>query len=268
MNRLATKTAIVLGASGAGSMGPAIARRLAAEGARVVVAARRREPLEALAREIDGAAMVCDVTNSAQLAALARFAADRYGGIDVAVNAAAQGHLAPLAETLESDFDRMMAVNYRGAFFFLQTMIRAMRQRRGGSIVMISTASVRAIFESHSAYAAAKAGMEHLVQAAALEHGRDGIRANVIAPGLTATEMSGGFVRMPGVIPAFTRELPLGRLGTCEDIAAAAAWLASDECFMTGAVLEVNGGLTLRRNPTMAEIQASMAAASPALAAR
>ncbi len=263
MNRLAGKTAVVLGASGSGSMGPAIARRLAAEGAHVVVAARRREPLEALAREIGGAATVCDITDPAQLASLARCATDRYGGINIAVNAAAQGHLAPLAETAESDFDRMVAVNYRGAFLFLQAMIRAMRVRGGGSIVMISTASVRATFESHSAYAAAKAGMEHLVQAAAFEYGRDGIRANVIAPGLTATEMSAGFVSTPGVVAAFTREMPLGRLGTSDDVASAAAWLASDECFMTGAVLEVNGGLALRRNPTMLEIQAAIAAAAP-----
>jgi NAD(P)-dependent dehydrogenase (short-subunit alcohol dehydrogenase family) len=130
----------------------------------------------------------------------------------------------------------------------------------GGSVIMITTASVRAIFEGHAAYAGAKAGTEHLVQAFAYEHGRRGIRVNAIAPGLTQTEMTAEFLSIPGMREAFEAEYPLGRLGTVEDVAAAAAFLASDECFMTGQILQINGGLTLRRNPTPAEIQASIAA--------
>jgi len=267
MGALQGKVAVVMGASGAGSMGPAIARRLRRDGATVVISARREAELQALGAEIGVAAIACAITDSAALAALVAEVTRRHGGIDIAVNAAAQGHLAPLVDTDEAAIAQMLAINYTGPYLFLQAMIRAMRPRGGGTIVMISTASVRAIFENHSAYAGAKAGMEHLAQAAALEHGRDGIRINVIAPGLTATEMSQGFVAMPGVRELFAAEVPLGRLGTVDDVAGATAWLCSDDCFATGQIFEINGGLTLRRNPTAAEIQAVVAAAAAGPAA-
>jgi len=87
---------------------------------------------------------------------------------------------------------------------------------------------------------------------------------NAIAPGLTATPMTAAEVQMPGLEAAFLKEYPLGRLGTVDDVAHAAVWLASDECFVTGEVLQVNGGVTLRRNPSSREINASMAAAKAA----
>ena len=93
------------------------------------------------------------------------------------------------------------------------------------------------------------------------EFGQKGVRVNSIAPGLTATPMTEAEVRMPGLEEAFLKEYPMGRLGTVDDVADAALWLASDECFVTGEVLQVNGGLTLRRNPSSREINASMAAA-------
>jgi NAD(P)-dependent dehydrogenase (short-subunit alcohol dehydrogenase family) len=102
------------------------------------------------------------------------------------------------------------------------------------------------------AYTAPKAAMENLVQAVAREFGCKGIRANAIAPGLTDTELASPMSTIPGVIEAFAREYPLGRIGTVQDVAAATAYLASDECFITGQTLDVNGGLTLRRNPTPA----------------
>jgi len=90
------------------------------------------------------------------------------------------------------------------------------------------------------------------------------VRVNAIAPGLTATPMTAAEVQMPGLEAAFLKEYPLGRLGTVDDVAHAAVWLASDECFVTGEVLQVNGGVTLRRNPSSREINASMAAAKAA----
>jgi NAD(P)-dependent dehydrogenase (short-subunit alcohol dehydrogenase family) len=104
--------------------------------------------------------------------------------------------------------------------------------------------------------------MEQVVRAVANEYGHKGIRVNTIAPGLTVTPMLEGMEKIPGVVEAFIKEYPLGRLNTVEDIAHAAVFLASDECFMTGQTLQVNGGLTLRRNPTLAEIQRSVEAAA------
>jgi NAD(P)-dependent dehydrogenase (short-subunit alcohol dehydrogenase family) len=84
------------------------------------------------------------------------------------------------------------------------------------------------------------------------------VRVNAIAPGLTGTPLTGAEMQLPGLQEAFLREYPLGRIGTTQDVADAALWLAGDECFMTGQVLQVNGGLTLRRNPSPREINASM----------
>jgi NAD(P)-dependent dehydrogenase (short-subunit alcohol dehydrogenase family) len=117
------------------------------------------------------------------------------------------------------------------------------------------------MFENHAAYMGAKAGMNHVTRAVANEFGARGIRANIISPGLTVTPMLDGFLA-PGTTDAFVKEYPLGRLATVEDVADAALFVASDECFMTGQTFQVNGGLTLRRNPTAAEIQAAVRAAT------
>ena len=117
------------------------------------------------------------------------------------------------------------------------------------------------MFENHAAYMGAKAGMNHVTRAVANEFGARGIRANILAPGLTVTPMLGDFLA-PGTVDAFVKEYPLGRLTTVEDVASAAVFVASDECFMTGQTFHVTGGLTLRRNPTAAEIQASVARAT------
>jgi len=99
-----------------------------------------------------------------------------------------------------------------------------------------------------------KAGIDHVIRTVANEYGHRGIRANSISPGITDSPMAGGSFALPGFVEAFAKEYPLGRVGTSDDIAAAVLWLGSDECFMTGQNLQVNGGLTLRRNPTMAEM--------------
>jgi 2-hydroxycyclohexanecarboxyl-CoA dehydrogenase len=258
MGELQGKVAVVLGASATGNMGQAIARRFLLEGARVVAAGRKREPLEAFAAEVGCAWTLCDITRKRDIDALAALAVQRYGGIDIAVNAAAVALSRPFEQTTGEDIDLMTGVLFKGSFQFMQAMVREMK--RGGSIVMISSAVATVQFDDEAAYAGAKAGMERVVRSVANEYGARGIRANVIAPGLTVTPMTDGFTDIPGVVDAFAREVPLGRIGTADDVAAAAVFLARDDCFMTGQTLQVNGGLTLRRNPTMAEVQASMVA--------
>ncbi len=132
----------------------------------------------------------------------------------------------------------------------------------GGSIMQISSATATILFHDHAAYMGTKAGVDHVIRCIADEFGARGIRANSISPGLTDTPMTADAKGVPGLFDAFVAGYPLGRIGTVDDIAAAAVWLASDECFMTGQNLQVNGGLTLRRNPTKDEIARAVAGAA------
>jgi NAD(P)-dependent dehydrogenase (short-subunit alcohol dehydrogenase family) len=263
--KLEGKVAIVLGAAGRDNMGQVIARRFAQEGARLVVAGRHADELERFAAELGGAHAVCDITSKADLDTLTRTALDRYGRLDIAVNTTGWGLLKPFLDTTEEELDAMTALQFKGPFLFFQAMIRAMAG--SGSLVQLSSATATIMLNDHAAYMGCKAGTDHVMRCVAHEFGAKGIRANGIAPGLTATPMTAGAQATPGVFDAFIPSYPLGRVGTSEDVAAAAVFLASDECFMTGEVLQVNGGLTLRRNPTKEEIGASVARAMQAQAA-
>jgi NAD(P)-dependent dehydrogenase (short-subunit alcohol dehydrogenase family) len=262
MKRLDGKIALVMGASRAGNMGQAIARRFVDEGATVVVSGRGVEGLEAFARETGSGvgAQACDVASKEAVSQLVDDVVDAHGRLDIAVNAAATGHYGAFEETSEGAIDEMLSIIFKGGFFFMQAAVGAMKRSGGGSIINISSAVATIMFENHAAYMGAKAGLEHVTRAVANEFGRFGIRANIIAPGLTETPMLDGFTA-PGMTDAFIKEMPLGRLNTVEDIANAAVFVASDECFMTGQTFHVTGGLTLRRNPTAAEIGAAIQAA-------
>ncbi len=262
MGRLQGKVAVVLGATRTGNMGQAIARRFLQEGARVVVAGRTAAGLQAFAAETGCAWHACDVRQKAQMASLAAFTQQEFGGIDIAVNCAATGQYSPFEQTSEAELDEMLAIIFKGSFQFMQVMVGAMT--RGGSIINVSSAVADIMFENHAAYMGAKAGMNHVTRAVANDFGARGIRANILSPGLTVTPMLGSFMA-PGMIEAFVKEYPLGRITTVEDVANAALFMASDECFMTGQTFHVTGGLTLRRNPTAAEIQASIRAAGSTL---
>jgi NAD(P)-dependent dehydrogenase (short-subunit alcohol dehydrogenase family) len=254
MGRLDGKAAIVLGAANAGNMGQHIARRFAAEGAAVVVAGRKLEPLQRLADEIGGHATVCDITSKADNVALGAFAREKLGKVDIAVNATGWGYLSPFLDSSEEDIDRIMDLQFKGPFFFFQAMIGAMEN--GGSIIQISSATATIMLNNHAAYMGTKAGTDHVIRCVANEFGERGIRANSISPGVTDSPMTNLAAR-PEREKVFAECYPLGRVGTSDDIAAAAVWLASDECFMTGQNLQVNGGLTLRRNPWAHELAAA-----------
>jgi NAD(P)-dependent dehydrogenase (short-subunit alcohol dehydrogenase family) len=264
MPRLAGKTAIVMGAAGRGNMGQVIARRFAAEGAQVVVGGRNEEALAELAAELNGAYCIADMENESQLAALAQTAVSRFGGLDIALNATGWGLLKPFLETTREDIDHMVGLQFTGAILFYQAMLRVMRD--GGSLIQISSATATIMLEDHAAYMGTKAGADHVLRCVANEFGHRGIRANSLAPGFTGTPMTARASKNAAIVESFAREYPLGRVGTSEDIADAAVWVASDECFMTGQTLQINGGLTLRRNPRNAEIVAAVKAAKAAAA--
>jgi 2-hydroxycyclohexanecarboxyl-CoA dehydrogenase len=263
MGRLDGRVAVVMGASRRGNMGQAIARRFLEEGARVVVSGRTAAGLEQFAREAGCLWQSCDIRQKPQIGQLADFTLREHGAIDIAVNCAATGQYSPFEQTTEAELDEMLAIIFKGSFYFMQVMVGAMK--RGGALINVSSAVADIMFENHAAYMGAKAGMNHVTRAVANEYGSRGIRANILAPGLTVTPMLGSFMA-PGLVEAFVKEYPLGRLTTVDDVANAALFVASDECFMTGQTLHVTGGLTLRRNPTAAEIEASVAAAAAAQA--
>ncbi|HWJ07673.1 MAG TPA: SDR family oxidoreductase [Steroidobacteraceae bacterium] len=267
MGRLEGKIAVILGAAGRDNMGQVMARTFAREGARVLVAGRQPESLREIAAEIGGHDATCDITRKPDVDALADLALELFGRIDVAVNCTGWGLMARLLDTTEEQLDRLAALQFKGPYFFLQSFVSRMIPTGGGSIIQVSSASVHALLNNHAAYIATKAAGEALVRCFANEFGAQGVRVNSIAPGLTSTPMTEKEVQMPGLAEAFVKEYPLGRIGTTQDVADAALWLAGDECFMTGQVLQVNGGLTLRRNPTQREISTSLRAHAPPKAA-
>ena len=262
MDRLTGKAAVVLGAAGKGNMAQVIAKRFRAEGAQVVVAGRKMDELRRFATEIGGHAVQCDITKVDDLAALAATAVEKMGSVSIAVNSTGWGLLKPFLETTPEELSQMTALQFMGPFQFYQAMLRVMT--KGSSIIQISSATATIMLNDHAAYMGAKAGADHVIRCVANEFGKRGIRANSISPGLTETPMTAHAKEIPGVFECFRERYPLGRIGTSEDIAAAAVWLASDECYMTGENLQVNGGLTLRRNPTNEEMSAAIAKASAA----
>jgi 2-hydroxycyclohexanecarboxyl-CoA dehydrogenase len=265
MGRLEGKAAVILGASSHGNMGQHIAQRFIAEGANVLVSGRKADVLEAFAAETGCQWAACDLTDEASVNALAEAASEKLGGIDIAINATGWGLLKPFLETTRAEMEEMTALQFIGPFQFAQAMVRKMARStsgRGGSIIQISSATAKIMFHDHAAYMGTKAGTDHVIRCIANEFGHEGIRANSISPGVTETPMTADAQAVPGLMEAFIGGYPLGRYGTPEDVAAAAVFLTSDECFMTGENLQVNGGLLLRGNPRPDAIAASIAQAT------
>ncbi len=253
MARLDGKVAVILGASDPRSMGAATAKRFAAEGAKLVLAARRKDAVEAVAAELGATAVACDITDEAQLEALAKAAVDTYGKLDIAINYAGVGGAAPVIDTTAQMLREQSDVHFVGTGLFIKQMARAMTPMQngtgGGSIITISSLTVLVQAHGYGAYAGAKGGADVLVRIAANELGERGIRVNSLAPGFTKSAMTEDYFAMEAVTKAFLKEMPLGRFPTVEDIANTALWLASDEAFVTGQRIDVTAGQALRRAP-------------------
>jgi NAD(P)-dependent dehydrogenase (short-subunit alcohol dehydrogenase family) len=253
--RLAGKVAVVSGGGGAG-IGRSTALRFAREGAAVVVGdvdeAGARDTVQAIVTAGgQGVARRADAAAAADVAALVRLAVDTYGSLTTVVNVAAAASGKPLHEMEEAEWDRSLAVGLKSCFltarYALPEMIRAGRDA-GPSIVSISSANGVITNPNMGDYSAAKAGILGLTRNLALDYGRYGIRANAICPGLVLNDRSRPRVRADaaewrGNLDCY----PLGRIGTPEDIASAALFLASDEAsWVTGVTLMVDGGLTVQ----------------------
>lgn len=245
--RLDGKVAVILGASNPQSMGAATARRFAAEGARLVLAARRLDAVEAVAADLGARACACDITQEDDLVALARAAVDGWGRLDIAINYAGIESSGSILDTSADTLRQAADVHFVGTGLFIKQMATAMAH--GGSI--ITTSSLTALVQAPGlgAYAASKGGADILMRVAANELGERGIRVNSIAPGFTHSAMTAGYFAVDAVKRAFLKEMPLGRFPTVEDISNAALWLASDEAFVTGQIIDITAGQSLRRTP-------------------
>ena len=242
MGRLEGKIALVTGAST--GIGRAVALRFAREGARVIAVARG-EALATLRAEANGAIdpQRCDVADPAQVAALAAYCRNEYGRLDVLCNNAGVGGRSNVRihELDLEDWDRVLGTNLRGAFLVLKHLIPLMLAAGGGSIVnMASIGSFRATPGS-AAYITSKGGLLLLTRTAALEYVKDNIRVNAVCPGVTRTEI---LDKVPEEFQQMlTSRVPMGRMGTPEEVAALTLFLASDEAsYITGAAYIIDGG--------------------------
>jgi len=250
--RLEGKVIVILGASDERSMGAATARRCQAEGAKLVLAARRLDRVQAIADSLGAVAIGCDITDEQQLAALADAAVTHYGKLDGAINFAGIETSSAIADISREVLQQNCEVHLIGTTLFIKHM--AARMSDGGSVVTTSSQTALLAPPGLAAYAGTKAGADHIVRIAAVEYGGQNIRVNSLSPGFTPSAMTEGFLAMPNIRQAFLNEIPMGKLPSTEDMANAALWLLSDESFMTGRMLDISGGQTLRRVPTATEM--------------
>ena len=255
MGRLDNKVVVILGASDERSMGAATARRFAAEGAKLVLAARRLQKLEPIAAAISALAVRCDIKNEADIAALADAAVRAHGRLDVAINFSGINSAAAVLEVTQETLMEACLVHFVGATLFFKHM--AAKMTFGGSLITTSSLTALIAPDGLAAYAGSKRGADQMMRIAACELGSRGIRVNSIAPGFTRSSMTEDYFAIPTLEGSFLREIPLKRLSTVEDVANAALWLSSDEsASTTGQILDVTAGQSLRRTPNDREIMA------------
>lgn len=244
-HRLRGKVAVITGASS--GIGEATARALARLGARVVLAARRSDQLERVARGIgatggEALPLVTDTTRRDDLDRMVRTAMDRYGRLDYAVNNAGAGGHGPFLDSTVDDFDRIMGTNVRGVFLAMQAEIPAILGSGGGAIV--NTASVGGLvgIPGISSYVASKHAVIGLTKSVALEYATKNIRINAVAPGTTETEL---LSRLPAEQKTeLANGTAMKRLADPMEIARGIVYLLVDATFSTGTVLVADGGLS------------------------
>ena len=232
---------VILGAGG--GIGSATARRLAEQGAKLVLAGRSPDPLETLAAETGGIAHPLDATRTADVAAAVDLASREFGRVDGIANCVGSLLLKPAHITTDDEWDDTIATNLRSAFAAVRAGARAMRSD-GGSVVLVSSAAAQIGLANHEAIAAAKGGVIGLTRSAAASYAPAKIRVNAVAPGLVRTQMTERLTASETAEQASLAMHALGRLGEPEDVAAAIVFLLDPaNSWITGQVVGVDGGL-------------------------
>lgn len=243
------KIAFVTG--GASGIGRSAALLLAARGARIAIADVQMAEADDLVKQITDAggrafSVECDVRDDDAIAAAIASTVSAYGHLDIAINSAGIG--GPEVKTADyapAQWERVIDINLNGVWRCMRHEIPAMLEHGGGCIVNVASVAGLGGFPRHPAYAASKHGVVGLTRTAALEYGRKGVRINALCPGFTLTPMVQQMIDDGTRAEDLAARVPLGRLGTADEVAAAAIYLCSDAAaFMSGHALAIDGGLT------------------------
>lgn len=249
MPRLKDRIAVVTGSSS--GIGQGIAVHFAQEGARVVInyigrAEGANETLQTI-QKAGGQGVICqaDVTSMEDVHRLIDTAYQTYGGCDILVNNAGMEKKADFWEVTEADYDKVLAVNLKGPFFLTQYFVqKLLAAGKSGRVINISSVHEDMVFPSFSTYCASKGGIRMLMRDLAVELGPKGITVNNIAPGAISTPINANLLNNKPELDALLRNIPLCRLGTTDDVANLAVFLASDDAaYITGSTYVIDGGL-------------------------
>lgn len=247
---LTDKVAVVTG--GSRGIGRAIALAYAQAGAQLVLASRKLEGVEAVAAEIrarggQALAVAAHMGQEDDVAGLVARAVEAFGGVDIAVsNAATNPHFGPILSASSSQWDKIHAVNLKGAFLLAQQVAPHMKARGGGSLLLMASLAGLRPSTGMGVYSVFKAGLIMLTQVLARELAPDRIRVNALAPGVIRTRFSSALWESPEVAESIAAATPLGRLGEVDDVVGAALYLVSPlSDYVTGEVLVIDGGLNL-----------------------
>lgn len=243
---LAGKHALVVGVGGFGEV---IVRDFLAHGASVSVADIDTLKLDKLARDLGGAELTTfesDVTSVHRCLELVGAATEAHGSVDVLVHAVGVNHRVPIEEIDPDEFERMYAVNTSSCLWLARAVAPSMRARRSGRIVVLSSVSGLLAHPNHGAYAASKGALNQLMKVMAVEWAADGLTVNAVAPGYALTPLTEAYCAVPGHTEELVARIPMARLASAQDVAAAVLFFASAQTsYITGQVLYVDGGRTL-----------------------
>jgi len=245
--RFAGRVVLITGA--ASGIGAASARRFSAEGAALMLGDVNAEGLASLVKELDSTGPVAgrttDVSSLEQVEALTAEAVERFSRLDVVFNNAGIGAYGKAPDLDPEAWHRTIAVDLDSVFYGCRAAIPRLRASGGGAIV--NTASISGLFGDYGlgAYNAAKAAVMNLTRTVALDHAREGIRANAVCPGPIETGLTTALIQNTGIMESYAERIPMGRIGLADEVAGVVAFLASDDAsYITGAGIAIDGGVT------------------------